>query len=356
MAKCILTRRCAFRMLSLPLILGKGSLINIYDDRQSNISNQDACTGNFSCSIGVNLSGAEFGNIPGCYGIDYIYPHPGEFDYFSRIGMSLVRLPFRWERLQRSLNSEFDDAELYRIMSALNAAMTYNLSVIIDLHNFGRYFGAVVGTDAVPALAFQAFWVRLASILRNHPAIWGYGIMNEPHDMGDPNIWPTTAQQVINGIRSVDMQTRILISGDNWSQAQHWQTHNDELDLIDPANNIFYEAHQYFDHNGSGTYLGTYDQEGAHPMIGAERIVPFSNWLSRRNARGFIGEFGVPDDDPRWLAVLRNFLMALQEKQLPAAYWAAGPRWGRYRLSIEPVNGEDRPQTGTLIEAAQRCR
>ncbi|MBW1708218.1 MAG: hypothetical protein JRJ86_24205, partial [Deltaproteobacteria bacterium] len=25
-------------------------------------------------------------------------------------------------------------------------------------------------------------------------------------------------------------------------------------------------------------------------------------------------------------------------------YWAAGPWWGEYKFTIEPINGEDRPQ------------
>ena len=56
---------------------------------------------------GVNLFGAEFGeqNLPGTFFVDYRYPSSQEVDYFIGKGMNTFRLPFRWERLQRSQNS-----------------------------------------------------------------------------------------------------------------------------------------------------------------------------------------------------------------------------------------------------------
>ena len=55
--------------------------------------------------LGVNLAGAEFGtpnHVPGVFGTDYIYPTHTEIDYYAAKGMSVVRLPFLWERLQHS--------------------------------------------------------------------------------------------------------------------------------------------------------------------------------------------------------------------------------------------------------------
>ena len=36
------------------------------------------------------------------------------------------------------------------------------------------------------------------------------------------------------------------------------------------------------------------------------------------------------------------------ELKMPGCYWAGGPWWGEYRLSIEPRNGIDRPQMKIL--------
>lgn len=60
----------------------------------------------------------------------------------------------------------------------------------------------------------------------------------------------------------------------------------------DPANNLVYEAHQYFDRDHSGSYQQSYDDSDAHPDIGVERLRPFAEWLEEHNVRGFLGEFG----------------------------------------------------------------
>ncbi len=67
-------------------------------------------------------------------------------------------------------------------------------------------------------------------------------------------------------------------------------------------------------------------------------------------ARGFVGEHGVPGDDPRWPTVMDRFLAHLDENCVGAAYWAGGPWWPDDYLSlIEPLPGlKDQPQITVL--------
>ncbi|HHO56752.1 MAG TPA: glycoside hydrolase family 5 protein, partial [Trueperaceae bacterium] len=144
------------------------------------------------------------------------------------------------------------------------------------------------------------------------------------------------AQAVINGIRSNDTKTAIVVGGDSWSSAERWQEESDNLkNLIDPNDNLIFEAHVYFDKDASGQYLGSYDDEEASPNTGIERVQPFINWLKNNNKRGFIGEYGVPSDDDRWKVTLDNFLNHLAKNCLSGSYWAAGPWWGDYPLTLE---------------------
>jgi endoglucanase len=116
----------------------------------------------------------------------------------------------------------------------------------------------------------------------------------------------------------------------------------------DPANHYVYEAHQYFDGDNGGSYSQTYDQSGAYPNIGVDRVTPFINWLKQNHQKGFLGEYGVPNDDPRWLTVMSNVLNLLQQNCMGSTYWAGGQWWGNYSLSIEPNNGTDAAQMGVL--------
>lgn len=322
---------------------------------------------------GVNLAGAEFGvtperGLPGEYARAYIYPHeaPG-YDsvlaYYADKGVRVIRLPFRWERMQRELFSPLDTAELNRLDGFVEAAERHGMQVILDPHNYARYCDRVemgfapycgsdrlIGKSAVTNEAFADFWRKLANHFNGDPVIYAYALVNEPTylDTSDRSLWPIAAQAAVDAIREVDPETLIMVPGNGWSAAWTWNEYNADLWIDDPANNLMYEAHQYFDRNNEGKYDEDYDASGAYPDIGVDRIEPFVNWLDERDARGFVGEFGVPADDSRWLTVLDRFLDHLDEHCIGAAYWAGGPWWGSYNLSIEPVGGSDKPQMTTL--------
>jgi endoglucanase len=307
--------------------------------------------------FGVNIAGAEFGGhiLPGTYGTHYIYPAPELLDYYQKKGRTLIRLPFHWERIQRSLNSELDEEELARLKAVLRAAGERKMRVLLDVHNYGRYkftgeeTPQIIGSERVPYSAFADLWSRLATAVKDEPAVYAYGLMNEPHDMEDDTRWPRAAQAAIDAIRRVDQKTIIMVSGDAWSSARGWRTGiNKDLHekVRDPQNNLVFEAHCYFDKDNSGSYKKGYDDEGATPDIGIEYVRPFVEWCREKNVRGFIGEYGVPDTDTRWLVTMDRFLAYLRENNMSSAYWAGGPWWGKYALSIEPQDARARTDAG----------
>ena len=77
--------------------------------------------------------------------------------------------------------------------------------------------------------------------------------------------------------------------------------------------------------------------------------MPFVRWLKDNNKQGAIGEYGIPDNDLRWLKILDNFLKYLSENNINGSYWAAGSRWDKYPLSVQPIAQEDRPQMEVLL-------
>ena len=316
--------------------------------------------------FGVNLAGGEFGGdkLPGIYGQQYTYPDAKSLDAYaaSPSQRSLIRLPLKWERLQRALRAPLDDGEVARLRAVLQAAAERKMDVILDVHNFGRYHFAgeaesqIIGAGRVSYADFGDFWGRVARSFQDEPALYGYGLMNEPHDMGDAQRWPLAAQAAIDAIRAVDGATPIVVAGDNWSGARDWaKSSNAQLNekLRDPASNLVYEAHCYFDKDGSGRYQASYADESGSPNVGVERVRPFVEWCRENGVRGFIGEFGVPATDARWLVTMDRFAKYLSENNVPSTYWAGGPWWGDYPLSIEPSDaGVDRPQMLVLRQYA----
>lgn len=306
--------------------------------------------------FGINLCGGEFEELtlPGVYGKNYAYPSDADIEYFYQQGFQLMTIPFKWERIQHTLGGALDEQNLHELKRVLLYCAPRNIKVILSMHNFGRYridkTEHIVGSDTVTRAHFSDVWKKIALHFSDVKNIYGYEIMSEPHNMGQFD-WFTTAQEAINSIRLVDKKNTLIISGDNYANAEHWRQYSDILkNLVDPNNNLVYDAHSYFDKNYSGRYTESYDSSGANEYTGILRIMPFVRWLKDHNKRGFVGEYGVPDNDLRWFKVLDNFLKYLSENNINGCYWAAGARWEKYPLSVQPFVQSDRPQMEVLLQ------
>ena len=303
---------------------------------------------------GINLSGAELNEKrnPAVYGKDYIYPSLQDLNYYASKGFGVVRLPYRWERLQPSLLGALDEDEVDRIKGFLENAYRLKMRVILSPHNFGRYLlngnETLIGTAGVPIGAFADFSYKVSKAFAGDDAVYALSLMNEPHDSN--GMWKQTAQAGLDAIRRADRERLVLAPGDQWSGAWSWPEHNDDFILNDPANQIMYEAHQYFDNDHSGAYKEGYALSGGSPERGVELVRPFAEWLKQRRVRGIITEFGVPNDDPRWLELTERLLSYLAQQNIPWTYWAGGPWWGDYRLSSEPKNGINAPIMAVLTK------
>jgi endoglucanase len=325
---------------------------------------------------GVSLAGPEFGTerpgfcntSPGMYGQDYTYNSEQTVAYFSAQGFTLLRLPLRWERLQPRLGQDLDEAELSRVKGFVGWARAHGGEVILDVHNYGRY---ILGGDrprecvidqpaARTALVsrghFADLWRRLSWAFRDEQAVCAYGLMNEPHDMGGSD-WKGISQAAVDAIRAETDRKPILVAGDGWSSAERFgEVNGPRAWVADPAGEVLYEAHCYFDHDNSGHYEHDYAEELAADARlekrGIDRLRPFLRWCAANRVRGFLGEFGVPGNDPRWQALLARFLEDLDRAGMEGCYWAAGEWWGAYPLSIQP--GAESQSPAPQLEALLR--
>jgi endoglucanase len=335
--------------------------------------------------VGINWAGPEFAaqEVPGVEGRHFGWPTAESLDYWKRKGVRLIRLPFLWERLQPKLMNDFDPAYGRSLQRAVQMIGQREMVVILDVHNYAMYRKNPIGSPEVPREAFADLWRRLAAAYRDNKAVWGYGLMNEPNRKC---VWLPAAQAAIDGIRTVDKQTRIFVADDypGWATsgaakrekdlavwAEKQMPIPDPKALRDPSDRIRFELHAYFDHDASGTYRKTYAEEIARtdgpgvrvgPEIGITRIRPFVEWLKKHNVKGFIGEYSAPANpncDERWLVALDKTLAYMEANCLPSAFWAGGTRWtpgngsviepqGWSRSLSEQQRKQDRPQLKVL--------
>lgn len=281
-----------------------------------------------SCIGGVNVAGAEFGDVPGVHGHDYIYPTPEEagFDpahWYAERGLGVFRLPIRWERIQPVPFEELDEDELGRLQRAVEY-YAYEGIIIVDLHNYGRYENELVTGPADTRLA--DVWVRIAGALPSRDNIV-LGLMNEPHGVSADD-WTRTAQAAIDALRSDGFGNTVLVSGAYWSGAHSWNRPGDSnanamLSVSDPAGRLVFEAHQYLDFSSSGSSDDCVSAEQA-----VQRLQPFTDWLARNERHGFLGEFAA-SEAPACLTALTAMLEHMRENReyVGWTYWATGPWW-----------------------------
>jgi|GEM_PF-973212 hypothetical protein len=231
---------------------------------------------------GVNVAGGEFGTPGpldatssfsnanrGAYDQAYHYDLAASFSYLASRGISLVRLPIRWERVQPTLGGPLDAAEVQRIGAAVSRAQAAGLRVILDVHNYGAYWlfdGAQgvrqpIGSASVTVAHFATLWRLLSSSFAGHTGVTGYGLMNEPVGMAGAWQWEQASQAAVTAIRQDGDAKLVLVPGYNWSGAQQWTSQHPVAWIADPSDNVRYEAHHYFDRDNSGAYLNSYAAE-----------------------------------------------------------------------------------------------
>jgi endoglucanase len=308
-----------------------------------------------ACLRGVNVAGAEFGDLDGAYGRNYTYPSDQTLDWAAARNMSAIRLPFLWERLQPSLFGPFDQAELARLAGTVERANQRGLTVILDVHNYADYRGTKFGTGEVTASAFADFWRRLASLYKNNDAV-AFGLMNEPAGL-TAKVWFEGAQAAIDAIRGARAGNLVLVPGTIWTGASHWfddQEGGSNADLFrnisDPDDNFAFEFHQYMDRDFSGTNTTCPRTQDA-----LEALEAVTAWMRLHGFRGYLGEFGGTSspDCLTGLAEMTHFLNSQDDIWIGWSAWAAGDWWGDYPLSLQPEKGADRSQMKVLLPMLQ---
>ncbi len=327
-------------------------------------------------SVGVNLAGAEFGMQQpdfsnqnfGKLHQQYTFNSLTTVRYFAERGVRTFRIPISWERLQPKLGQDLNVDYLSNLELLLSWVQKCQANAIIDLHNYCRYRveqdGKVVealmgktydGTQLLTVENLSDVWERLARHLVDRAEILAYGIMNEPHDLGTLD-WQAASNRVVQAIRKIDPNRWIAVCGNSWASAARFPEVNGEKAWIDdPAGRIAYEAHAYFDSDQSGKYALSYDEELARDPELAKRPIhllePFTQWCQANNVAGYVGEIGVPADDPRWLELLATGCDIMHKTKISASCWAAGEWWDDYPLSVQPADWNDplRAQLATMV-------
>jgi hypothetical protein len=284
-------------------------------------------------------------------------------------GVSVIRLPITWERIQPTLGGDLAPDEVTRLKVELGRAHAAGIDVIVNLHNGCRYRQSngtfVTCSRGISIDQFADVWTKLSAVLKDQPGVLAYDLMNEPNNLitddsnsrADAILWEQFSQAAVDAIRAAGDDHRLMIEGVSWSNVDTFGDLHPKAWINDPRDAVVYSAHQYFDQTGLYTVPGS-DAPGlrysywsnrfqADGTTGGRsfddwnlyRLEKFIDWLARNQVRGDIGEIGWPsyqamvasgispleaaDEAQRWNALADRWFRIADAASLSVTYFSA---------------------------------
>ncbi|WVF66783.1 hypothetical protein IAT40_001525 [Kwoniella sp. CBS 6097] len=292
---------------------------------------------------GVNLAGCDSGmNTDGSSGTTYC-PVTEQIAHFVSKGANIFRLPVGWQYLVGSTtdsSSKALDATFFaKYDNLVQASLKTGAYVMIDLHNYARWNGQIVGQGGPADADLASLWSLIAKKYANQPKVI-FGIMNEPHDV-DISKWATTVQASVNAIRAAGATTQsIALPGNEWTHPEAWSRGSNDplLNVKDPADAsgslLIIDAHKYYDGDGSGT-------NAECSTNGVQVFTEFRTWLKKVGRKAIISETGGGNTASCQTAVgdAMKYISSNTDAFIGFTIWSAGSFDSSYVLSITP-NGE----------------
>jgi endoglucanase len=179
--------------------------------------------------------------------------------FFKDDNLNVFRLPVGWQYLvNNNLGGDLDAGNAGNYDQLMQGCLATGASCILDIHNYARWNGGIIGQGGPTDDQFVSLWTQLATKYASSDKVI-FGVMNEPHDL-DIGTWATTVQSVVTAIRGAGANSQtILLPGTEYTALGAWQSDGSLAALsavTNPDNSttgLVFDVHQYLDSDNSGT-------------------------------------------------------------------------------------------------------
>ena len=299
----------------------------------------------------------------------------------------LARLPIAGERLSEKSFDPLHVRYVNEIVAMMDMIHKYNGKVVIDVHNYFRWWKkvdapiagrdmkshndhlakghavwTVIGEPDSPMSVdgFADFWVKiLQSPIGKHPAFFCAGLVNEPHNRSQDGVdvdtkWPLAVPKLIEAVRSVNKDCWIAVAGNFYSSAKAWnvKTAAKMANITDPSDKLLFEAHQYMDNKGDGGGSWANVNDPVAATQGTQDWAAYVKWLKDNNRRGYCGEVGGPATAGDYLTAARKLCDELFiPNRIPCTFWMGGTGQNDdYANGMNRKDGSLKPNAAPLME------
>ena len=251
----------------------------------------------------MNIAGFDFGcGTDGSDNLTDVYPPltalggpdgAGQMSHFVKNdGMNIFRLPVGWQYLVNNvLGGTLDATNSGKYDQLVQACLATGASCIIDIHNYARWDGAIIGQGGPTNAQFTSLWTQLATKYKSTANVI-FSLMNEPHDL-DITEWAATCQAAVTAIRTAGATSQIiLLAGNSYTSAGSFVSGGSAAALATVKNldgsttNLIFDVHKYLDSDNSGTH-----SECVTNNID-DAFSPLATWLRSNNRQALNTETG----------------------------------------------------------------
>ncbi|CAD6440267.1 a4d1e733-b7c2-4844-9ae4-1dad932047d2 [Sclerotinia trifoliorum] len=316
--------------------------------------------------IGTNIAGFDFGcTTDGTCITSDVYPplssivnHPdglGQMSHFVKsTGHNIFRLPVGWQYLVNNvLGGTLDSSNFATYDSLVQGCLATGASCIIDIHNYARWNGGIIGQGGPTNAQFASLWTQLANKYKGNTKVI-FGLMNEPHDMPNITTWAASVQAVVTAIRQAGATSNpLLLPGNDYTSAGSFISDGSAAALSKVTNpdgtttNLIFDVHKYLDSDNSGT----------NPECVTNNIdnafAPLATWLRANGRQAILTETGGGNvaSCETYLCQEVAYLNANSDVYLGYLGWAAGSFDTNYTLTETPYGSGSSMTDQPLVAA-----
>lgn len=301
-------------------------------------------------------------------------------------GLDAVRLTFSWQALEPQKGA-YDEQYLNRYVAMVDACRKLNLRVIVDFHQdvyaepfcgdgfplwtlqaadrsatcgdpkswFAGYLQVPIietykrffaNTDGVLD-SFKAMWAKMAGRLKDHPAVVGFEIINEPGgwEIAGLDVWKTDTLNPFHEVMVAELRKvapNKLVFFDNPGI--------DAVGIVDvthvrpKGDNLVYAPHYYDQALLLGGKAGNADV--------AKDLQKVAAFAGKSGLHTLLGEFGFGHGSTggaQWLAKVMSFVDSARWSATLWEYSQNESLWNEEDLSIVTATGDERPILDTYV-------
>jgi endoglucanase len=277
------------------------------------------------------------------------------FDRARESGAQTIRLPVRFSNYA-GVTPPFmlNDSILARVQYAIDAAVSRDMNVVVDLHHYRQLSGESLDPgeprvdSALVEDRFVAIWRQVAERFRTAPRDRvAFELLNEPNGSMTAQRWNALLRRALTAIRETNPERWVVVGPVEWNSASRLP----ELSVpADPR--LIVTIHNYepfsFTHQGAewvqgaDAWLGTGCCDAAQVAAIRRPLDQAAQWNATQQRPMWVGEFGAYSRADRTSRVqfTRQMRDEIERRGFAWAYWEFAAGFGFYDPSTRSFRTE----------------